>query len=344
MFRIIRVPAVLDKFFGPLRPHVHWNHWLSFRLLVLAMACMWGRRTVTTLYRDLEVEPHRTRFNNCFLVERWDPDAALRQQAQAWLRALRPGKGEPLSWIMDDAKQAKRGQAMDAIATMKDPTTDADSRGHPSVCAILVSRDHGKPVGLRLSVKQAPCPPVGVPFHQTTEWAAQLIREGPPPAGVKIVGLCEADDLCPTVVKACREPQVHVASTRKSHRSLVTQGGKRHAGRDGRQLFRRRRTDTLDLAKPDGSVRNRVVDAGGRAGSTLGPRHVVFSRNGTANKILGLVTDAPQLAAADVIRTDETRWTIAPWLTDVKPWLGLGQYQNRSDWAAVTPRHLVCVA
>ena len=35
MFRMIRVPAVLDKFFGPLRPHFHWNHWMYFRLLVL---------------------------------------------------------------------------------------------------------------------------------------------------------------------------------------------------------------------------------------------------------------------------------------------------------------------
>jgi hypothetical protein len=33
-----------------------------------------------------------------------------------------------------------------------------------------------------------------------------------------------------------------------------------------------------------------------------------------------------------------------PWLKDVKPWLGLGQYQNRSSWAAVTHLHLVCFA
>jgi hypothetical protein len=36
--------------------------------------------------------------------------------------------------------------------------------------------------------------------------------------------------------------------------------------------------------------------------------------------------------------------TIEPWLKDVKPWLGLGQYQNRSSWAAVTHLHLVCFA
>jgi hypothetical protein len=64
--------------------------------LVLTIACMWGRRNVANLYRYLDGERHRTRFNNFFLVERWDPEAALRQQAQAMLRALRPTQGETI--------------------------------------------------------------------------------------------------------------------------------------------------------------------------------------------------------------------------------------------------------
>ena len=102
-------------------------------------------------------------------------EAALRQKAQELLRALRPGKGETLYLIIDDSKKAKRGKAMDAIAKMKDPTTDAYIRGHQYVCAILVYRDHVIPFGIRLYVKKAQCPTVGVPFHKTTELAAQLI-------------------------------------------------------------------------------------------------------------------------------------------------------------------------
>jgi hypothetical protein len=71
---------------------------------------------------------------------------------------------------------------------------------------------------------------------------------------------------------------------------------------------------------------------------------VVFSRKGTAQKILGLVTDDPKLPAADIIRTYDKRWTIEQWLKDVKPLLGLGHYQNRPYWAAVTHLHLVCFA
>jgi hypothetical protein len=56
------------------------------------------------------------------------------------------------------------------------------------------------------------------------------------------------------------------------------------------------------------------------------------------------MTDDPNLSAADVIRTCDKRWTIAQWGKDVKPLLGLGQYQNRSHGAAVTHLYLVAFA
>jgi SRSO17 transposase len=71
---------------------------------------------------------------------------------------------------------------------------------------------------------------------------------------------------------------------------------------------------------------------------------VVFSRKGTARKILGLVTDAPDLSAPQLIQTYDRRWTIEQWLKDLKQLLGLGHYQNRPYRAAVIHLHLVCFA
>jgi hypothetical protein len=76
------VPRTLDKFFCPLQCHFHWDHFAYFRLLVLAMAFAWGRHNVTNLHRYLDAQHHRTRFNNFFLVQRWDPEAALQQKDQ----------------------------------------------------------------------------------------------------------------------------------------------------------------------------------------------------------------------------------------------------------------------
>jgi SRSO17 transposase len=344
MFRIIRVPPTLDNFFHTLQSHFHGDHFAYFRLLVLAMAFAWGRHHVTNLYRYLDAQHHRTRFNNFFLVQRWDPEAALRQKAQELLRALALRPGNTVYLILDDSKKGKRGKRMDAVAKMKDPTTDAYIRGHQYVCGTVLVREHVIPWGIRLYVKQEACAAVGIPFQKTTELAAQLIREFNAPTGVKVVVLFDAYYLCPTVVRACREKHFHFASTLKSNRSLFKPGWKLKAGRYGRNLFRRHRTETLILTKPHGSARYRFVDAGWLTVSHLGPLHVVFSRKGTAKKILGLVTDAPDLSAADVIRAYDKRWTIEQWVKDVKQLLGLGQYQNRSYWAAVTHLHLVCFA
>jgi hypothetical protein len=51
MFRIIRVPSALDNFFRPLHPHFRWDYWTYFRLLILSMGVMWGRRNVAHVYR-----------------------------------------------------------------------------------------------------------------------------------------------------------------------------------------------------------------------------------------------------------------------------------------------------
>jgi SRSO17 transposase len=344
MFRIIRVPRSLDKFFRPLQRHFRWDHFEYFRLLVLVMAFAWGRHNVANLYRYLEARHHRTRFNNFFLVQRWDPEAALQQKAQELLRALAPQPGDTVSLILDDSKHAKRGKHMDAIAKMKDPTTDAYMRGHQYVCGTLLFRQQVIPWGIRLYVKKEACAAVGVPFRKTTELAAQLIREFTVPAGVKVTVLFDAYYLCPTVLKACREKRFRFASTLKSNRSLFKPGWKLKAGRYGRNQFRRHRTETLVITKPHGSARFRYLDAGWLQVSKLGGLHVVFSRKGTAKKILGLVTDDPELSAADVIRTYDKRWTIEQWVKDVKQLLGLGQYQNRSYGAAVIHLHLVCFA
>jgi hypothetical protein len=344
MFQIVRVPPALDKFFRPLKPRFHWDHYPYFRLLVLVMAFAWGRRNVANLYRYGEAQHHRTRFNHFFLVERWAPKAALRPQAYELLVALRPRQGDTIYLVLDDSKKAKRGKAMDAVAKRKDSVTDTYIRGHQYVCAILVCGDQVIPYGIRCYVKKTHCTPLGLPFRKTTELAAQLIREFTPPAGVKVVVLFDTSYLCRSVVQACRDQHFHLASPLKSNRNLFKQGWRLTAGRYGKNLFRRRCTQTFVLAKPHGQARYRYVDAGWLQVGTLGTPHVVFSRTGSAHKSVGLVTDAPTLSAPQLIQAYNRRWSIEPWIKDLKPLLGLGHYQHRSYGAAVTHLHLVCFA
>jgi hypothetical protein len=169
--------------------------------------------------------------NNFFLVERWDPEAALRQKAQELLHSLSPGPGETVYLIIDDSKTAKRGQHMEAVTNMKDPTPDTDIQGHQYVCAILVCRASVIPFGIRLYVKKTQCAALGVPFRKTTALAAQLIQEFKAPAGVQVLVLFDAYSLCHTVVKACRARRFPFASTLKSNRRLCKLGWQLKAGR-----------------------------------------------------------------------------------------------------------------
>jgi hypothetical protein len=90
MFRSIRVPRARDKLLRPLEQRFHWNHVSDFRLLVVVMACMWGRRNVAHRYRSLDVAAHRTRVHHFGLVEWWEPAAALRQKAHERLCTWQP--------------------------------------------------------------------------------------------------------------------------------------------------------------------------------------------------------------------------------------------------------------
>jgi SRSO17 transposase len=233
---------------------------------------------------------------------------------------------------------------MDAVATLQDPVTDTDIRGPQSVCAILVCRGQVLPWGIRLDVKPQQAKALGLPFRKSTELAAQLIRELKAPGASNVMVLCDAYALCHTGVQACREKRFCLASTLTGKRSLFKAGWQLRAGRDSKNRWRRRRTDTLVTVKPHGQARYRDIDAGGLKVSALGPWPIVFSRKGSARTILGLVTDAPVLSAAELIRRDEIRWTVEQFFQDSKPLLGLGHDQNRSYGAAVIHLHLVCCA
>jgi hypothetical protein len=153
---------------------------------------------------------------------------------------------------------------------MKDPTTDTYIQGHQYVCAIVVCCEAVIPLGIRLCVRKAQCVALGVAFHKTTELAAQVIQEFKAPAGVNVLVLFDAYYLCHTVVKACRAQRFHFATTLKSNRRLCQLGWKLIAGRSGRNLFRRRHTETLVSVKPQGQARYRDVDPGGSRSAPWG--------------------------------------------------------------------------
>jgi SRSO17 transposase len=348
MFKIGRFPSKLEPFFRSLKTCFHWNHFEYFRTFVLLIAFAWGRRNVSALYRHLDSrgKPHRTRFNNFFLVGRWDPEELLRKKAYELLARLKPRKGDIIYLIIDDSKKQKRGKDMEGVSIFYDSSTDSYFLAHKFVKATLKFRGHVIPFAIRLYVKKEECPQLELEFKKLTQLAAQIIREFAPPRGVKVRVLFDSYYMCHTVVKACRKKGFRFVSVLKSNRNLFKRGRKLKVGKYGRNLFRRKEKEKKNFVihKESGKVNYTYVDVGWLDVSNLGKLHVLFSRKGRDKKILGIVTDDPELSGADMIRTYNERWSIEVFFKDAKQLLGLGQYQNGSYIAAVTHLHLVCFA
>ena len=116
MFRIVRFPQKLTRFFAPVEGLFHWDHFEYSRNLVLLIAFAHGRRNISNLYRHFDAERHRTRHNHFVQVDRWDPQAALCQTAREMLASLQPRCGERMFFLVDDSKHRKCGKHMEAVA------------------------------------------------------------------------------------------------------------------------------------------------------------------------------------------------------------------------------------
>lgn len=345
MFKIVRFPAKLEKFFGTLAGSFFWDHFEYFRTMVLLIAFASGPRNVSSLYRHLDDRnrPHRTRFNNFLLKGRWDPAKALAAKAYELLEYLKPRKGEVLSLIIDDSKKQKRGKTMDAVSWLYDPVACRNIRGHQYVQALIEFRDFVIPFGIHLYVKKELCKDLDVEFKKTTQLAAELISDFVAPKGVRVRVLFDSYYLCPVVVGACRRKGFRFFSTLKNNRNLFQNGRKLKVGKYGKNVFKNRRRKRRTYRKGKG-VTYDYIDCQWMKVGRLGDLHVVFSRRKGDKNIIGLVTDEPRLSASGMLTAYSRRWRIEVFFKDTKQLLGLGQYQNASYKAAVTHLHLVCFA
>ena len=150
--------------------------------------------------------------------------------------------------------------------------------------------------------------------------------------------------LCKTVIKACNKKRFFFASTLKSNRNLFRRGHKTKSKKLGAKLFKTQRKKHLTITKESGAASYEYVDAGWMEVSNAGRLHVLFSRKEGEGKILGIVTNDPNLSPKEIIAAYDKRWNIEVFFKDAKQCLGFGQYQNVPYGAAVTHLHLVCFA
>lgn len=342
MFKIVRFPDKLDSFFRSLKNEFHWDHYQYFRTLVLAMAFAWGRRNIVNLDRHLDAPTHRTRLNNFLHAARINEAALLRQMAYEQLEALGLKPGTTVYLILDDSKKDKRGKLMDAVGKLHG--NGKALQGHLYMTAVIRAGDVTIPFAIQLYAKKEHCPGLKVRFRKTTEIAAEMIRAFAPGGGLKVVVLFDSYFLCPKVVGPCREQGYRFVATLKDNRTLYRNGRKLRCGTYKKNLWRRQCKGSVRVPGGRKAAIVRYVDAGWMGVNRLGQLRVIFTKKNADRRILGIVTDDPDMTPKAIVRHYSHRWWIEVFFKDAKQLLGLGQYQNRPYRAAVIHLHLVCFA
>jgi SRSO17 transposase len=338
MFKIARFPKKLNKFFDSLANEFHWEHHRYFKEIVLLIGFSFGRKNVASLYRHMDAENHRTRYNNFLEKARWDPEVLLRQKAMEMLKTMKPKPDETIYLVIDDSKSKKRGKKMEAIGKIFDTSSQTFAKGHQYVVAVLRFRDVTIPFGIRMYVNKKNCKRLGREFRKQTELAGDLISEFKPPEGIKTLVLFDAFYMNKQVVNVCRSMDYHFISVLSANRNLYKGGRKLKVGSYGRNLFHRFRS------KKSRTGKNQYIEEGWIDTNSVGRVRLLFSKKYSERQVVTLATDDPSLSAYKILKSYENRWSIEVFFKDAKQHLGLGQYQNGSLTAAVNHLHLVCFA
>lgn len=345
MFKITRIPLKFKSFFETNRKDFLFDHHSYFSSLVLAIAVAVGRRNIVNLCRHIETERHRSRFNNFLNVShRYDLPETLANKAHELLRKLKPQPGEAIELILDDSKKAKRGKVMDGVGWLYDPVQKKSVEGHNYVQALIRFRGFIIPLGVKLYVKKNAAESLDLEYKKLTELACELIESFVPPNEVTVRVLFDSYYLCREVVKAIRDKGFRFISVLKDNRNLYRRGRTHKSRKYKTNLFKRREKTTVSERRSEKVVQYHYIDAGHFDLNGVGQVRVIYSKKGTNDKILGIVTDDPELAAEEIIFGYANRFFIEQFFKDCKQLLGLGQYQNLRHEAAVVHLHLVCFA
>jgi SRSO17 transposase len=351
MPRIGKFPVFGKRFFRQARKLVGSCHFEHFWRLVVAIASMHGRRSLSRLRDCAEKRERRTRqaISHFLTQAEWDAPEILRQTALDTLRQLGWKVGDPLHAIIDDTQKRKRGKRMDAVCKLFLHAEKVYAKGHTIVGCALVYRGVVIPYAVRLWANKAYCKgPQKLArgeerrkFRKLTLLAADMIGEVSPPSPGKVTVLFDSYYLCPAVIAACQAKEFPFVGVAKKNRNFYPG----HRLRDKHKLSRYG-ANVLDRAGRSVSVggkRHRLAERVGQL-SRAGRVKLVFSRRPGESSWIAIATNACRWGMKTVLAHYLIRWGIEILFKMSKQHLGLGDYQVLRYRAVERYLHLVFLA
>jgi len=351
MPRIGKFPFFGKRFFRQARKLVGSCHFGHFWRLVVAIASMHGRRSLSRIREVIIAGESRTRqaISHFLTHALWDAPELLRQAALDKLRELGWKAGDTLHAILDDTQKRKRGKRMDAVCKLFLHAEKVYAKGHTIVGCALVYRGVVIPCAVRLWANKAYCqgPQKLAPgeeplkFRKLTELASDMIGELSLPSPGKVVVLFDSYYLCPAVIRACAARGFRYAGVAKKNRNFFPDGrprDKRKLGRYGVKVLGR---DGRSVSV--GGKKHRLAERVGQL-SKAGRVKLVFSRRPGETAWIAIATNALRWNLKTVLSHYLIRWGIEVLFKMSKQYLGLGDYQFLRYRAVERYLHLVLIA
>ena len=340
---IDRCPGLVQGFFKPFKSALSRKQYAHLWALVLALAINLRRANVLALSQLLPASGHRTSHGGFLGRSDWDAPALVEQAAWRLLADMKPQPGEVVYLILDDTRMAKRGKKMDLLSKIWDHKDQKFVRGHVALTGAVEFR--GVVLPWRVTLWK-PKKDAGREYCKLTDMAAEMIRDFPPPPGVKVRVLFDAFYLCPQVTKACEDKGFTFFSVASKNRTFTRAGAKRQKiGRFAKGHLRHRGQAAQMKRAGSRRVLLRIGSCDGRL-ARIGQVRMVLSKrpHDRWRNLVAIVTNETDLSAREIVVIYERRWSIEVLFKELKEQLGLGDYQVISQEAILKHLHLVCLA
>jgi SRSO17 transposase len=349
MPKITTFPFFAKRFFRRARQLVGRCSFAHLWRVVIALASLQGRRSLSGLAKALGDYATRQAISYFLSQAQWDAPALLRQTA--WQTVLRLGfrPGDPLYVVLDDTQKRKRGKLMQAVSKIFLHAERVYARGHTILGCVLVYRGVIIPYAVQLWASQEACqksqqeedPADRLTFRKLTHLAQDALLSLDLPEGVTPVVLFDSYYLCPAVAGVCSVLGWPFISVAKKSRNFAPDGrprDKRKLGKYGRNLLARRGRRCVVAG-----LEHRVAERVGRLSKAGRVKLVVSQRKGDRGWVV-LVTNQLSWKASKVLETYRKRWTIELLWKQSKQEMGLGDYQMLRYRGVVRYLHLVLIA
>jgi hypothetical protein len=247
-------------------------------------------------------------------------------------------RGEPVTCIIDDTHNRKRGKHIQAAFKFFDHVAKQYIVGQQIVCMVISYR--GFMIPYAVEIYQPKNTDSKNPVKKKTHIAAQLLESFSPDEGQKVYVVADTFYACMEIIQACHKRQYVFISSLKTNRVITVDGKQQDISGFLRRTFQKTK-NKKKIKLVSGTYEFLWRYASLKSGGAV---KLVCSRNLSHCTVKVLFATDPALPIATIITIYQLRWCIEVFFKETKQHLGLKTNQHHRLEANTSAIGLSCIA